>query len=85
MARWVEHMLAIGGGEAYVSLGELGTPDEDITTVLDTRPQLARRWEAIRAHASQASPWDDLPGDLQDDFLASDRLQLVRGDDLLAE
>jgi len=39
---------------------------------------------AIRAHESQASPYDDLPEDLQLEFLASDRRRLVRGDDVLA-
>ena len=65
-------------------IGELGTPDEEITTILDVAAHLATRWEAIRAHASQASPYDDLPTDLQHEFLAVDRLRLVRGDDLLA-
>ena len=45
---------------------------------------LPTRWQAIRAHASQASPYDDLPEDLQHEFLATDRLRLVRGDDVLA-
>ena len=46
--------------------------------------QLTTRWEAIRAHASQASPYDDLTPELQHEFLATDRLKLVRGTDLLA-
>jgi len=85
MARWAEHLRATGGGDAYLSLGELGTPDEDISLVLDGRPQLTTRWAAIRAHASQRSPYDDLPTDLQDEFLATDRLRLVRGADVLAD
>ena len=48
------------------------------------RRTLPTRWEAIRAHASQASPYDDLPDRPQHEFLAVDRLRLVRGDDLLA-
>jgi LmbE family N-acetylglucosaminyl deacetylase len=83
MARWANHVRGTGG-DAYLSLGELGTPDEDITTRLDVASHLPRRWEAIRAHASQASPYDDLPDDLQQEFLAVDRLRLVRGDDVLA-
>ena len=77
MRRWGEQ---VGVAET----GELGTPDDEITTTLDVGPQLATRWEAIRAHASQASPYDDLPPDLQHAFLAFDRLRLVRGEDLLA-
>ena len=45
---------------------------------------LPTRWEAIRAHRSQASPYDELPEELQHEFLATDRLVLARGDDLLA-
>jgi N-acetyl-1-D-myo-inositol-2-amino-2-deoxy-alpha-D-glucopyranoside deacetylase len=84
MARWAEHMRSTGGGDAYLALGELGTPDEEITLVVDVARHVSRRWEAIRAHASQANPYDDLPPDLQRDFLAVDRLRLVRGIDALA-
>jgi N-acetyl-1-D-myo-inositol-2-amino-2-deoxy-alpha-D-glucopyranoside deacetylase len=84
MRRWAEHMSAIGGGEAYLG-HELGTPDDEITTLVDVSAELDLRWEAIRAHASQASPYDDLPAELQREFLATDRLRLVRGTDVLAE
>jgi LmbE family N-acetylglucosaminyl deacetylase len=84
MTRWAEHMRTAGGGDAYLALGELGTPDEHITLVLDVAQHLPTRWAAIRAHASQASPYDDLPSDLQREFLALDRLQLVRGTDALS-
>lgn len=84
MRRWAEHMSTIGGGEAYLGQ-ELGTPDEEITTLVDVGAELDVRWQAIRAHASQASPYDDLPAELQHEFLATARLQLVRGADLLAE
>jgi N-acetyl-1-D-myo-inositol-2-amino-2-deoxy-alpha-D-glucopyranoside deacetylase len=82
MARWAEHASGAMGA-AYS--GELGTPDEEITTVLDVSAHLPKRWAAIRAHASQASPYDDLPPDLQHEFLATERLRLVRGDDVLAQ
>ncbi len=84
MARWADHMRRTGGGEVYLAMQELGTPDEDLTLLLDVAPHLATRWAAIRAHASQASPYDDLPEDLQHEFLATDRLRLARGPDLLA-
>jgi N-acetyl-1-D-myo-inositol-2-amino-2-deoxy-alpha-D-glucopyranoside deacetylase len=83
MTRWADHMRGIGG-EAYLSQGELGTPDEEITTFLDVRSHLPTRWAAIHAHRSQASPYDDLPRELQEHFLATDRLKLVRGTDVLA-
>jgi hypothetical protein len=69
---------------AYFDAGELGTPDDDITTVIDVTAQLPTRWAAIRAHTSQASPYDDLPEELQRDFLATDRLRLVRGNNVWA-
>src|SRR4051812_13979801 len=34
MTQWANHMRAIGGGEGYVE-HELGTPDDDITTIVD--------------------------------------------------
>ena len=83
MARWAEHMRGTGDRDEYLALGELGTPDDEITLVVDVEAQLAARWAAIRAHASQASPYDDLPPELQHEFLAVDRLRLVRGIDLL--
>jgi N-acetyl-1-D-myo-inositol-2-amino-2-deoxy-alpha-D-glucopyranoside deacetylase len=84
MARWAHH-AAGDRADAYLDLGELGTPDKDITTVIDVSSHLATRWMAIRAHASQASPYDDLPEDLQHEFLATDRLRLVRGNDTLTD
>ena len=84
MVRWADHMRRTGGGEAYLAMRELGTPDGDITLLIDVASHLATRWAAMRAHASQASPYDDLPEDLQHEFLATDRLRLTRGPDLLA-
>jgi N-acetyl-1-D-myo-inositol-2-amino-2-deoxy-alpha-D-glucopyranoside deacetylase len=76
MTRWVEHR----GG---VAPDDVGTPDGAITHRIDVRAHLDTRWRAIRAHASQANPYADLPADLQDDFLAVDRLRHVRGADRL--
>jgi LmbE family N-acetylglucosaminyl deacetylase len=84
MRRWAEHVAGSTLGEAYLSMSELGTPDDEITTRLDVAHLLATRWRAIAAHRSQSSPYDDLPADLQHEFLATDRLRLVTGDDVLA-
>jgi N-acetyl-1-D-myo-inositol-2-amino-2-deoxy-alpha-D-glucopyranoside deacetylase len=84
MAQWAERLRATGGGEAYLAVAELGTPDDEITTVIDVAAHLPTRWQAIRAHASQTSPYDDLPDDLAREFLATDRLRLVSGEDRLA-
>ncbi len=79
MTRWADHMRRSGGGDAYLAMTELGTPDADITLVVDVEEHLATRWAAIRAHHSQASPYDDLSEELQHEFLAKDRFRLVRG------
>jgi LmbE family N-acetylglucosaminyl deacetylase len=84
MQRWADHMRSVGSGAAYTAMAELGTPDQDITTVIDVSQHLERRWQAIRAHTSQASPYDELPPELQHEFLAVERLRLVRGQDVLA-
>jgi len=55
----------------------LGTPDEEITTVVDVNSHLATRWRAMRAHVSQIPPYDGMPRELQDAFLATDRLRRV--------
>jgi len=41
MARWVVHRRG-ASDDAYLSLGELGTPDEDITTVVDVTAHLPK-------------------------------------------
>ena len=56
----------------------LGTPDEDITTVIDTSEHLDLRWRVIEAHASQTSPFEIMPPALQRSFLATDRLRRIR-------
>jgi LmbE family N-acetylglucosaminyl deacetylase len=74
MRRWAEHMSRVDPGSTYLHLGELGTPDEEISVVLDTAPYLDQRWEAIRAHRSQTSPFENLPDELADLFLTRDHL-----------
>jgi len=55
----------------------IGTPDDDITTVIDTTELLDRRWRAIRMHASQAPPFDAMPPELWREFLGSERLRRI--------
>ena len=71
-------MSRIDPGSPYLHLGELGTPDEEISVVLDTAPYLDQRWEAIRAHRSQASPFEGLPEDLAGLVLTRDHLVAAR-------
>jgi LmbE family N-acetylglucosaminyl deacetylase len=57
---------------------QLGTPDEDVTTVIDAADHLTRRERAIAAHASQTSPYDGLPEDLYRDLLITVYARRVR-------
>ena len=77
MRRWADHMATVDPDLAYLQLGELGTPDEEVSVVLDSRDVYDLRWEAIRAHRSQSSPFDGLPEDLARAFLERDHLLAV--------
>ena len=78
MQEWVARLRLADPDSEYLELGRLGTPDEDITTVLDTDEHYELRWRAISAHASQTSPFEVMPADLQRAFLATDRLRRIR-------
>ncbi|HEY1119707.1 MAG TPA: hypothetical protein VGE43_18480, partial [Acidimicrobiales bacterium] len=56
----------------------LGTPDDDITTIVDASALLDQRWAAMRAHRSQVPPYDAMAPELQAAFLGLDRLRRVR-------
>jgi N-acetyl-1-D-myo-inositol-2-amino-2-deoxy-alpha-D-glucopyranoside deacetylase len=46
----------------------IGTPDEQITTAVDVRPWLDRKWAALEAHVSQLGPgslYHALPEDMR--------------------
>jgi hypothetical protein len=49
MQQWAEHMSREHSDSAYLKLGELGTPKEQITHVVDTTEFWQQRWTAIRA------------------------------------
>ena len=74
MRRWAEHMSTVDPTSPYLHLGELGTPDEQVTTVLDSHEFYELRWQAIRAHRSQTSPFEGLPEELERDILEHDHL-----------
>ena len=76
MHRWIAHRQGSVYGE--VPSDEFGCPDEMITTEIDVADLMSLRWQAIRVHRSQASPYDDLPDDLAAAFLATDRLVRAR-------
>lgn len=79
LRRWADHMRVIRPDSPYLDVDELGlgTPDADITTTLDVSPYLEQRRAAIACHASQVSPYSELPPDLERAFLATDHLRRV--------
>jgi N-acetyl-1-D-myo-inositol-2-amino-2-deoxy-alpha-D-glucopyranoside deacetylase len=76
MRRWAEHMAAADPDSVYLDL-DLGRPDADTTTVLDTTPQVDTVRRAIAEHRSQVSPYDGLPEELEVAFLGTQHLQRV--------
>lgn len=78
MRRWVRELQAKQPDSDHLALGDLGTPDELVTTILDTAEHLALRERAIAIHASQTSPYEVMADDLRREFLATDRLRRVR-------
>jgi LmbE family N-acetylglucosaminyl deacetylase len=61
---WLDEQARQNPSSPYLDIGDIGTPDELITTVLDSSAYLADRERAIAVHASQVSPFEILsPGD----------------------
>ena len=79
LTRWLDAMRAAAPDRGHLQLdpAELGRPDEDVTTVVDVSAHLDRRRHAIALHASQRSPYADMPDDLVDAFLRYDRFVRV--------
>ena len=74
MQAWARHHAADESKAAYTSQLEIGTPDEDLTTLVDTSAFVARRRDAIALHRSQQSPFDGLPDDVQRAWLGREHL-----------
>lgn len=77
MRRWIDELARRSPDAAHLELGDLGTPDNQITTVLDTSDLLDLREQAMAVHASQTPPYDVMPPDLRRDFLTTDALRRV--------
>jgi LmbE family N-acetylglucosaminyl deacetylase len=77
MHRWVRHHSGDRDAAAYTELPEISTPDEELTTVLDTEVHLPAREAAIALHRSQRSPFAGLPEDLRRAFLGREHLRRV--------
>ncbi len=75
MDRWAAHMAQTRPElSVYLENADLGTPDAEVSVVLDTAAHLAAREQAIALHASQTSPFEGLPSDLRRDFLTAEHL-----------
>ncbi len=79
MQRWIAHTTGGNPDSAHLQgdTAALGTPDEAVTTDLDTAAFLDRRRAAIALHASQTSPFVGLPEPLSRAFLSAEHLQRV--------
>lgn len=78
MRKWVEALVREQPDSEHLGLGELGTPEDQITTVIDTSEFLELREKAIALHRSQTSPYEVMPPDLRREFLTAERLRRVR-------
>jgi LmbE family N-acetylglucosaminyl deacetylase len=79
LRRWLDALRRGRPDAGHLQLDDtdLGRPDEDITTVLDSTAVLELRRRAIAVHASQRSPYEDMPADLVEVLLTRDRLVRV--------
>jgi LmbE family N-acetylglucosaminyl deacetylase len=79
MRRWCDHQQVVHPGSPYLDVDEagLGTPDDLVTTCIDVGEHRAALEVAMRAHASQHSPYDGLPAGLADAFLDTARARRV--------
>lgn len=79
MKQWVDRMRADQPDKEHVRDDEpvLGTPDDEISTLIDVRVHRTQLTVAMAEHASQDSPYDGLPGDLRDAFLDTARTRRV--------
>jgi LmbE family N-acetylglucosaminyl deacetylase len=77
MRKWVAALIEQHPDSEHLGLGELGTPEDQITTVIDSSRHLALREQAIALHRSQTSPYEVMPAELRREFLTTERLQRV--------
>ena len=77
MRKWVEALVEQQPDSEHLGLGDLGTPEDRITTVIDTAAHLALREQAMAMHRSQTSPYEVMPDDLRREFLTAERLRRV--------
>jgi len=74
MVRWFRYIKETDPSNDMAQLdpSTVGTPDEEITSVLDVSPYVELRISAAQSHRSQRSPFDMLPRELVLDALGKD-------------
>lgn len=77
MRKWVEALVEQQPESEHLGLGDLGTPEQQITTVVDTTGHLDLREQAMALHRSQTSPYEVMPAELRREFLTAERLRRV--------
>lgn len=77
MAKWVQALVREQPDSEHLGLGDLGTREDDITTVVNTARFLELRERAIAVHRSQTSPYEVMPAGLRREFLTAERLRRV--------
>ena len=77
MRKWVDALVEQQPESAHLGLGDLGTPEQQITTVIDTGAHLTLREQAMALHRSQTSPYEVMPEELRREFLTAERLRRV--------
>lgn len=78
MRKWVQALREQNPESEHLDLGDLGTPEDLITTVIDTTDHHHLREAAIAVHRSQTSPYEVMPPDLRREFLTAERLRRVQ-------
>ena len=80
MRRWVDEMRRQRPDMEHLDAdtAAMGTPDDDLTTVIDAAEHRAALERAMAVHGSQTSPYEGLPDDLRHAFLAEVHLRRVR-------
>lgn len=81
-ATLIAEMKAAGvEGFPFQDTASFGLADEDITTVVDIGPQLARKKRALAAHRTQINPWlASLTEEWLDRILVRESFGLARGE-----
>lgn len=74
---WLEEQARSKPDSPYLDLGDLGTPEELITNVVDSSEHYAVRERAIAAHASQVSPFEQMSEEMRRRALTTEHLRRV--------